>query len=261
MKLNNKGFTVVEVLVTFVLLSVVMVSLFSTISAFNEKRIQESYRARVYEYKNAIVNKIQSDFIEKGLSHVTIAMEGSSNSPSGITHTVYCTLKDGTERVLVVHQRFTKTSFRFDGNLEYSDDFYIEYGTPDEMIREEFPELGEVRGEYQGGTIHAFVENEHSTQCYLDDGTMEKGPCVQKDFQINNVAIDVSNEGDFNVESHVLNIYIGFYNYDLGTKYAINIVAPIDYQKNSNSPDNRFPTGPWNSEDPNVIKDIAIGAE
>ncbi len=254
MRLNQKGFTVIEVLVTFVLLSIVMVSLFSTISAFNEKRIQESYRAKVYEYKNSIVNKIQADFIEKGLSHVMISREGSTNAPEGITHTVTCTLKDGTERILVVHQRFTKTSFRFDGNIEYSDDFYIEYGTQEEMIREEFPDLGETRGEFQGGTIHAFVQNEDSKRCYLDDGTVEKGPCVQKDFQINNVSISVSNEGDINVESHVLNIYIGFYSFDLGTKYAINIIAPIDYQKNSTSPNSRFPVGPGD----NQIHDIVI---
>jgi hypothetical protein len=190
MKLNQKGFTVIEVLVTFVLLSIVMISLISTISAFNEKRIQESYRARVYEYKNSIVNKIQSDFIEKGLSKVTISRVGSTNSPEGITHTVSCILRDGTERIIVVHQRFTKSSFRIDGNTEYSDDFYIEYGTSDEMIREEFPNLGETKGEFQTG-IYAFVEKEDSVRCHLDDGSAEMGPCIQKDFQINNVSISV----------------------------------------------------------------------
>ena len=254
MKLNQKGFTVIEVLVTFVLLSIVMVSLFSTISAFNEKRIQESYRARVYEYKNAIVNKIQSDFIEKGLSHVMISRVGSTNSPTGITHTVYCTLKDGTERILVVHQRYTRSSLRIDGNLDYSDDFYIEYGTEAEMIREEFPNLGETKGSFQGGTIHAFVQNENVESCFLEDGTSNKGPCIQKDFQINNVSISISNEGDLNVESHVLNIYIGFYSFDLGTKYAINIIAPIDYQKNATSPSSRFPVGPGDEQ----IHDIVI---
>jgi hypothetical protein len=252
MKLNQKGFTVVEVLLTFVLLSVVMVSLFSTISAFNEKRIQESYRARVYQYKNSVVNRIQADFIQKGLSKVVITRTGSSNASTGVTHTVECTLKDGTERILVVHQRFTKTSFRFDGNADRSDDFYIDYGTRDEMIREEFPNLGEMKGEFET-SVHAFVENEHSTRCKRDDGSAEMGPCIQKDFQINNVAISVSNEGDLNVESHVLNIYIGFYSPDLGTKYAINIIAPIDYQKNNNSPV-RFPVGPDEFE----IHDITI---
>lgn len=242
MNLNNKGFTVVEVLITFVLVSIVMISLFSTISAFNEKRIQESYRARIYEYKNSIVNTIQSDFIQKGLSHASIVRTGSSNSKEGMTYTVYCTLRDGTERILVVHQRFTKTSFRFTGSTEYSDDYYIEYGTKDEMIREEFPELGETVGEYRND-VHAFVENPNSQQCKKEDGSGGREPCVQKNFQINNISINITNEADINAESHVLNIYIGFYHFDVGTKYAINIVSPIEYQAGSSSPDSRFPIG------------------
>ena len=47
--MNNKGFTTVEVLACFVIVSIIMMSLFSTISAFNEKKIQESYRSRVYQ--------------------------------------------------------------------------------------------------------------------------------------------------------------------------------------------------------------------
>ncbi len=46
--MNQKGFTTVEVLVCFVIVSVVMMSLFSTISAFNDKKTQESTRSILY---------------------------------------------------------------------------------------------------------------------------------------------------------------------------------------------------------------------
>ena len=240
MKLNNKGFTIVEVLVTFILVSIVMISLFSTISAFNERRIQESQRARIYEYKNALTKKIQTDFIEKGITNASIKREGSSNSITGITYTVTCLLKDGTERILRVHQRFTRSNLRVDGAEERSDEFYIEYGPPGELIREEFPELGEIVGEYNI-VEHTFDDKPKSKKCIDDNGRF--GPCIMKKFQINNIIIYISNETDIEASNHILNIYIGFYGYDLGTKYGINIVAPIDYQKSNASPESYFSVG------------------
>ena len=40
-KLNNKGITIIEVLVCFVLVVIIAMSLFSTISAYNDKRIYQ----------------------------------------------------------------------------------------------------------------------------------------------------------------------------------------------------------------------------
>ena len=240
MKLNNKGFTIVEVLVTFVLVSIVSISLFSTISAFNEKRILESQRAKVYEYKNSILTRIQTDFIEKGLAHASITRSGSSNMAAGIKTTIHCLLKDGSERDLIIYQRYTKTNIRIDGIATRSDEFYIEYGTPGDIIREELPDLGETVGEYDT-TLHAFVEKKKSTACQDAEGNA--GPCVSKNLQINNVLAYITNENDLETTSHVLNVYIGFYAYDLGTKYAINLVAPIDYQKSTGSPESKFPVG------------------
>lgn len=234
MKLNNKGFTTVEVLICFVIVSVVMMSLFSIISAYNEKRINESYRSRVYEYKNSLTNTIQDDFIKKGLTFAKVSVEGSPGSAAGRKYTVDCSLKNGEERRLIIFQRFTKTAIHPEGNINASDDFYIEYGPPDSMLREPFPNLGEIKGNYSSGE-GTFVKNDSATNC-------GGNPCIFKDFQINNVLVEISNEDDPNEESRVLSIYIGFYHPDLGTKYAINIVAPIDYQASVASKSANFPT-------------------
>lgn len=234
-RINCKGFTTIEVLVCFVVVSVVMMSLFSVISAFNEKRIKESYRSRVYEYKNNLTNTIQADFIKKGLSSASITQTGSTSSDTGITYTVNCKLKDGTDRQLIVHQRFTKSSTHLDGNPTKSDDFYIIYGNPaTEMIREDFPNLGEVAGQFDT-TTNTFIKNDNYTEC---DGK----PCINKDLQINNVLIYITNEENPDADSHVLSIYIGLYHPDLGTKYGINIVAPINYQSSNANTAAAFPT-------------------
>lgn len=242
--MNNKGFTTVEVLVCFVVVSVVMMSLFSTISSFNEKKIQESYRARVYEFKNRITNTIQEDFIKRGLTYAKITENGyPPGNINGKEYRVYLTYKDGTNKVLVVHQRFTKTAYRIEGNTTQDDEFYIEYGPESDKIRYDLPNLGESKGTYNT-SINTYIPSESDGKCYngLNRSGGEKTCLVSKNFQINNIAISITNEADPEIESHVLNIYIGFYHPNLGTKYAINIVAPIDYQSSSVDQTGKFKT-------------------
>lgn len=239
---NNKGFTTVEVLVCFVVVSIVMMSLFSTISSFNEKKIQESYRSRIYEFKNTITNMIQEDLIKRGLSYARV--EESVTTPGddvGKTYRVWMTFKDGTSKKLVVHQRFSKTAYRIQGTNQ-DDDFYIEYGAEDDMIRYELPDLGETKGYYDEANL-VYVPADENNICYKDRNKTQTTTClISKTLQINNIAISITNEADPDVESHVLNIYIGFYHPNLGTKYAINIVCPIDYQSSSADKTSPFPT-------------------
>ncbi len=252
--MNRKGFTTVEVLVCFVVVSIVMMSLFSTISSFNEKKLQESYRARVYEFKNSLTNVIQEDIIKRGLTYAKITdNKEAPGSSIGKKYTVDLTFKDGVQKRLVVFQRFTKTAYRIEGS-EQDDTFYIEYGIPEgntagltpDMVRYDLPNLGETYGRYNNDTntyVQGVVED-GDYKCYEGPngtGAAYHNCWVAKDFQINNIAINITNEADPDIESHVLNIYIGFYHPNLGTKYAINIVAPIDYQSSSVDESGTFP--------------------
>lgn len=252
--MNNKGFTTVEVLVCFVVVSVVTMSMFSTISAFNEKKIQESYRARVYEFKNNITNVIQEDIIKRGLTYAKVSDNGSApGTVNGRQYTVDLTFRDGVQKRLIVFQRFTRTAYRLEGTSSADDTFYLEYGIPEgntagltpEMIRYELPNLGVNKGYYNPVT-NMYVPA-HNGECYTEpNGNGDyvwADECREtKDFQINNIDITISNEADPEIESHVLSIYVGFYHPNLGTKYAINIVAPIDYQSSSVDQQGKFPT-------------------
>ena len=252
--MNQKGFTTVEVLVCFVIVSVVMMSLFSTISAFNDKKIQESTRARVYEYKNTVTNVIQHDIVKRGLTYAKVKeLPNSPGEVEGKKFIVDLTFRDGVQKQLVVFQRFTKTAYRIEGAPE-NDLFYIEYGIPKsntaglkaDMVRYELPNLGETYGYYDESTNSYVNTYEVNGRCFKNPkGTGQEltGCWTAYDFQINNIAISITNEADPTAESHVLNVYVGFYHPNLGTKYAINIVAPIDYQSSSVDSDTRFPTG------------------
>lgn len=70
-KLNQKGMTAVELLVTFTILSFVIVGLFDVVLNYKDKEQKESVRNAVIDYENKLQKTIQDDLIKKHLSGVT----------------------------------------------------------------------------------------------------------------------------------------------------------------------------------------------
>ena len=207
-KLNNKGITTIEVIICFVLIVIVTMSMYSTISYFNEKRLIEGYKEKIYNYKDLLTKDIQDDFIKIGLTHA----DYQKNVDGNVTrYIVNCTMKDGTNRQLLIEQTLGKSSYHLAG-LDADDYFMVKYGKKNgnetEYKYEEYPipELGFSK------------QNNHKIQ----------------DLCINNIYVDIS-------DNNILSIYIGFYHPDLSTRYGVNIVAPIDYVT-----DGGLETGPWN---------------
>lgn len=210
-KLNNKGITIIEVLLCFVLLVVISMSLFSTISAYNEKRLTENYKTKIYNYKNLLTKDMQDDFITIGLTHAKYTKKVDDETKT-ISYQVDCNLSDGTNRVLIITQRFTKSNNHPEGNSTMDDEFTIKYGNPDrEITNYEFPNLGS-----------SYIKENESGKMVLCNNKSDPDCHEQKDLSINNVLVDIT-------DNNVLSIYIGFYHPELSTKYGINIVAPMDF--------------------------------
>lgn len=207
-KLNNRGITTVEVLICFVMVVIITVSIYATVSSFNEKKILEGYKEEIYNYKNLLTQDIQDDFIKIGLTHANYERTSEGEK---VIHTVNCTLRDGSKRKLVVEQLLAASSYHIGGSYTTDDYFMIRYGTPDDMIDRDLPDLG-----------HSGYNPIERKVCDADDPERDVNCRLIKDFSINNVLINIT-------DNNVLSIYIGFYHPDLGTKYAINIVCPIDY--------------------------------
>ena len=197
-----------------------------------------------------MTNLIQQDIIRRGLNFAKVTDNNFSPSDSvGKKYTVDLYFRDGSQKQLIIYQRFTKTNYRIEG-CDQDDSFYIEYGVPEnnqlglvaDMVRYELPNLGQTKGHFNNGR-NTFVTAAEDGKCYdNEDGSGSERVCViSKDFQINNIMINISNEADPEVESHVLSIYIGFYHPNLGTKYAINIITPVDYQSSSMDAQGKFP--------------------
>ena len=207
-KLNNKGITTIEVLICFILVVIITVSMYATVSSFNEKKIIEGYKEEVYDYKNILTKDIKDDLIKIGLVHAKYekTVEGSK-----VTHTVTMNLKDGTDRKLVVEQLLAYSSYHIGGSTTEDDYFMIKYGLPDDLIEYPLPELG-----YSGY---------NSSLSKICDPDTENNCRKVQDLSVNNVLINITDD-------NVLSIYIGFYHPELATRYGINIVCPIDYVSN-----------------------------
>lgn len=202
-RLNNKGITTIEVIISFVIVVIITASLYTTVSNYNQKRLIENYKSKIYTYKNTLTKEIQDDFIKIGLTHASYKNE--HNAASTI-HTVECELRDGTKRKLEITQRFTESNYHT-GDPTVDDYFMIKYGNEEagDLLEYPLPNLGQsITDEVKEG------------------GVVIGGKKIAYDLSINNVLINIEDD-------NILSIYIGFYHPELMTRYGINIVCPIDY--------------------------------
>lgn len=71
-RLNNKGMTAVELLITFTILSVVVVGLFDMTLNYKDKEQQETTKSSIIDYENKLEKMLQDDFIKGHLVSVSI---------------------------------------------------------------------------------------------------------------------------------------------------------------------------------------------
>lgn len=140
-KLNNKGMTTIEVVICFVIVVVITMSMYNTISTFNDQRILEGYKEQIYIYKNILTKEIQDDIIMVGL--VSATYNKDTSIPGKNVYTVKMELKDGTTRILEITQQLTKSTYHIGGVEGINDEFMIEYNG----IKYPLPNLGSTETE------------------------------------------------------------------------------------------------------------------
>ena len=192
-KLNSKGFTTIEVILCFVLITIIATTMYTTITSFNQKRITEQYKSKMYTYKNIITKQIQDDILKNGL----LSVEKKPlyvNSDKISIQEVKLNFKDGSSKTLIIEFRHTKSDYHPGSTVTNKDDYYmIKYGGSNQ-IKYPLPELGESKS--------------------------STGQIV-KDLSISNVKITTNN--------NVFALFIGLYHPELGYRYSIRIVSPINY--------------------------------
>ena len=204
-KLNNKGMTAIEILVTFVLIAIIVVSMYDGVVDLKTRETVSSYKLSLNTYKNLLTKDIQDDLIKTGLSGVsTGALDGNTG------YRVTFTFRDGSQKYLEVKQVFGCNAIDLSEaqevctqrgiDLDQSDEFSISYGTLEDMTEYPLPDLG-----------HEDIQN------YADGDT---GTHRIYALRINEVSISTANR--------VFSLRITFTHPDLGNRYSIDIVSPIN---------------------------------
>ena len=209
MRLNSKGMTTVEILMVFVIIGIISVGLFSMVSTYNTLQNTESAKEKVITFKNVVTREIEGDIIRRGLVSVNVL---DVVAPDDLNSTFKAVLKfkdgttkrlevaryafEGNEGAKEVHDEGAATATRKCLNVTGTnrESFSIFYGNDTDGETYDLPDLGE-----------SLNDCDHLT----------------KDLRINMV--------DMYTKDNIFFVKIGFYHPDLGTKYYISIIAPINF--------------------------------
>ena len=108
-KLNNKGMTSVEVLMSFIVVVMITVSMYSVVSAYQNKQQIESFKEKVMTYKNLLTKEINDDLIKKGLIAVKVQENildkvevGGETHVKKMEYVIEFTLRNGQQKKLII---------------------------------------------------------------------------------------------------------------------------------------------------------------
>lgn len=220
-KLNNKGMTTVEILVSFILIALISTSLYTTISSYNRKMERENFKLEINKYKNILTKEIQDDIIKGGLINAQVKeFHASDNKYPDDIYVVDLELRDHSFKRLAVRRRLAEYYTKDASDTESSkvdDYFMVYYGKPSVA----FASIN--NSNYKNGLeefpIPDVGEGENDQICT----SPSSHNCIVKDLRLTNVIIKNENK--------VLSVFLGFQHIDEGTRFAINIVSPIDYKQ------------------------------
>ncbi len=195
-KLNNKGMTSIEVLLAFIVVVMLSVSMYTTISAYQNKQNIESFKEKIMTYKNLLTKEINDDLIKKGLIAVNVEVQEPNEANPNRTGTDYIitfTLKNGQQKRMKIH--VVKAGENAAGvAVDANDSFIISYGDINKEMEYPIPNLGSTKN--------------------------ANGKIVY-DLRINTVEIST--------DDGIFSVMVGFTHPDLTNRYNISIVCPINF--------------------------------
>lgn len=199
-KLNNKGLTVVEILVCFSIVVVIVMSMFKVVNNQKAKQEIESTKNSMLTYKNEVTKTIEEDIINSGgVLDAGYSTENNDNVKKNI-YIINYTLKDNSIRMLKIHQ-----NNKCDENSE--DD-------------ENNEDAKDVESEDDDKVSDCHKEN------FIE---FYKGDTIEDKFEIPDIYTLRFNDVQITNHNGYLKIYVGFRHNDLGNKYsALDIVIPIN---------------------------------
>ena len=125
--MNNKGVTVVEILVSFVIISVIVVGMMNVVYLYRGKVSTSNYRKQLITYKNTLTSDIYDDILKKKVYDVKRC---TTNSTRCIEFRFGVDASNLTSKKLEISDSSTEAGIK---------DKYIAYGGQIYKIFEELP--------------------------------------------------------------------------------------------------------------------------
>ena len=222
-RLNNKGMTTIEILVSFILVAILSATMYTTVSNYNTKRKIESDKLEINTYKNLLTKQIQDDLIKIGLVGAT-KLELTDGNVDYFAADLL--LADNSKRRIIITRQLAddylvvlESGQTVNDLRKCNDEFGVYYG---EIKRDPSDDVYDLNN----NTIKRTDKLESIPLPDLGYGMNHSGlsginQYKVMDFRIQNVRISTDN--------NTFSLFLGFYHIDEGSKYAINIVCPINY--------------------------------
>ena len=137
-KLNNKGFTIAEVLVSFSLITVILASLISSTLYFRDRLKKEEVISQLVDFRNTIVKTINDDIVKGEISSVERCI-GEANCLNLVTTA-------GQRRVLKIEEADTSDTLYKGAYLNYNG---TKYFLPDSDLGESGDRVCDFIGGFQ----------------------------------------------------------------------------------------------------------------
>ncbi len=134
-KLNNRAFTTIEVLLSFLFVMIILLNMFSIIMTYTERAEQESTRSQYITLKAMVTKDVQTDILKLGLEEVVWVDNPVATCGEGILNCVTLKFADGTEKNFFAYYPQTEEGVR---------NKYIQYGDQKYRIPDEIPPADQI---------------------------------------------------------------------------------------------------------------------
>lgn len=232
-KLNNKGVTLIELLVSFSVASIIIISMFNVVLSYQREASMETIKSEIVSYKNTITKTIQNDIIKGNLRSVNLVVNNQSNKT---TYTMRLRFNKSVNFSGRGGDVFSKDLKVVASNTE-SNSNYIEY--PDintngtlQIVRYSLIDL--AKGCF-GKTNPANSGDTGACQSYQNvlkfssiNTNINAATSGDLGLNSNNNEQSSAEDGFFN-NARYFKLDIALSHPDLGGDYHIYIVAPLNY--------------------------------
>lgn len=225
MNINNKGMTLIELLISFAITTAIVVSMFNVILNYQTEQSTEAIKSDIISYKNMITKLIQTDIIRGELRSVRVDQKKHENNYTQYKFTFKFQKSIDFTQKNNIHQK-ELTIYASDSLNNYI--IYDDVNDKGQLqpVKYYLPNIGTGRIETKDGntiatnltkftTINTNMTtntNPHSfdDNCYLDP---TRNNCID----------------DLNQIFNFFNLDIAISNNELGGDYHIKIIAPLNY--------------------------------